>query len=354
MIAVNLILLGATLAGAPATEPVGKEFKVGSAELNVSLLPDKPEIMVGEPVYLSFQVKNRSDQDLQSIQFGYPRSEMNKSICYDLTVRDVNGKALRLVDGGWDFGGPIGPWKIPAKGTWVRRLFLPEWVKVTAASDYTIACKTTLKVSPYTPGRWDDKEKTTDLDVEVQAKLRVVPQDHQKMGVLIDRLGSALFAKNGIVSEEASRSLSYIEDDRVIPFFNKAMETKDYELKFAASNALAKFNSDAALAGLKKGMTTQAADFDFGAGPAPALASNIRIGAAQALSRSPHPDAKRLLLSFWEDPDKGVRQEVVQALGKMNSPESLEMLTKMSHDPDKIAREEASRYLKARTGKKKD
>ena len=170
MITINLVLLAAVLAGASPTEPVGKDFKVGKADLEISLHLDKPEIMVGEPVFLSFQVKNRSDQDLQSIQFGYPRSEMFKSVSYHLTVKDVNDKALPLVDAGWDFGGPMGPEKIPAKGTWVRRLFLPEWVKVTAASDYTITCKTTLKVSPYTTGRWDEKEKTTDLAVEVQAK----------------------------------------------------------------------------------------------------------------------------------------------------------------------------------------
>jgi hypothetical protein len=338
-----------------SVKPVGQDFKVGKADLEVSLVLDKPEIMVGEPLFLSFQVQNRSDQDLQTVQGGDYRNRLGRPESYVVTVMDENGKALPVIDAGQSMGGITGPQKIPAKGTWVRRLFLPNWAKLTAAGDYTITCKTTLKISPHTPGRWDWKEKTTDLAVEVQAKFRVVPQDHQKMEVLIDRLGSTMLGKNSEVSDEATRSLSNIEDDRVIPFFNKAMETKNYSLKFAALDALAKFKSDEALAGLKKGMTTQAADISNTTTEALAaqLASNIRHAAGCALSQSPHPDAKKLLLSMWEDPYNGVRIDVLHALGKMETPESLEMLQKMSHDHDKIVSDEALRYLKARTEKKR-
>ena len=168
------------------------------------------------------------------------------------------------------------------------------------------------------------------------------------MGKIIEDLGNAILAKSSDASDEATRSLSNIEDDRVVPFFNKALDTKDYSRKFAALDALAKFKSHEALAGLKKGMTTQATDISNATTEALAaqLASNVRHAAACALSQCPHPDAKRLLLSMWEDPYQGVRIDVLHALGKMDTPESLEMLKKMSHDPDKIVRDEALRYLK--------
>ena len=358
-ITLSFVVCCAVLAGTPvksaSVKPVGQGFKVGNADLEASLLPDKPEIMVGEPVYLSFQVQNRSDQDLQTIQGDGYQNGVGRPETYKVTVMDGKGKALPVIDVGPSMGHVTGPRKVPAKELWVRRLFLPHWVKVTAAGDYTITCKTTLKISPHTPGRWDGNEKTTDVDVEVQAKLRAVPYDSQKMGKIIEHLGNAMLGEHWDVSEQATRSLSDIEDDRVIPFFNKAMATRDYSLKFSALDALAKFKSDEALAGLKKGMTTQAPDIGSATTEVVAaqLAVNIRQAAAIALSRNPHPDAKRLLLSMWEDPDYGVRVDVLHALGKMDTPESLEMLQKMSKDADKIVRDEALRYLKLRMEKKK-
>lgn len=346
-----VVLLCASLA-----LPGDKDFKVGVADLEVRLLLDKPEIMVGEPLYLSFQVQNRSDQDLQTVQGGDYQNRLGRPESYAVTVMDENGNALPVIDAGPSMGGITGPQKIPAKGTWVRRLFLPNWVKLTTAGNYTITCKTTLKISPHTPGAWNMEEKSTKVDVEVQATLRVVTQDYQKMGVFIDRLGTAMLGKNSDASEEATRSLSYIEDDRAIPFFNRAIETKDYDLKFTALRALAKFNSDDAIAGLKTGMTTQAADIGNTTTESVAAqsAANIRHADACALSQSPHPDAKNLLLSMWEDPYYGVRVTVLHALGKMDTPESLDMLKKMTNDTNTMVRDEALRYLTLRTERPKD
>jgi HEAT repeat protein len=72
-----------------------------------------------------------------------------------------------------------------------------------------------------------------------------------------------------------------------------------------------------------------------------------------ALSRSPHPEATKLLLSLWQDPYYAVRIDVLHALGKMDSAESLELLRKMSTDTNETVRNEALRYLKLRMEKPK-
>ncbi|MBC8869213.1 MAG: HEAT repeat domain-containing protein [Planctomycetes bacterium] len=271
---------------------------------------------------------------------------------YAVKAVDPNGRAVPVLDAGPTMGGQEGPQEIPAKGTWARRLFLPRWVKLTQIADYTINCKTTLKISKATGGNWNPNEKTTNVVVETRTQLTVVPSDDARMGSPIEALGTKMLDAGSDISDEVVRYLTAIEDERVIPFFNEAASSNNYGLRFAAMNALAKFRSDDALQGIKKGMTTQAPDMMANAASeevAGQLADNLRHSAAVALSNSPHPKARSLLLSMWKDPYYGVRIDVLHALGKMDTPESLQMLRKMADDANKLVRNEALRYIDLRS-----
>jgi HEAT repeat protein len=81
---------------------------------------------------------------------------------------------------------------------------------------------------------------------------------------------------------------------------------------------------------------------------AASMAENIRHKAATALARSPHTQAKELLLSMEEDPARGVRLTVVQAAARMNTPESLALLKRRMQDSDATVRGEAARLLELR------
>jgi HEAT repeat protein len=129
------------------------------------------------------------------------------------------------------------------------------------------------------------------------------------------------------------------------------LDTDSYSLRFRALDRLARSNTDAALAGLKKGMATHGADIgnrrdndELGE----QLPSNIRNKAAHALARSPHAEARRLMLTFWNDPDKSVRLVVLHVLGRTDKPESLELIKKMTADENEMIRGKAERYLELR------
>jgi hypothetical protein len=157
-----------------------------------------------------------------------------------------------------------------------------------------------------------------------------------------------LLSKNGNESAEAQRQLSLIDDDRVIPWYVKAVATDDYELKFAALDRLGRLNSAEALAGVKVGMTTQGKDIGncTTAAVAEQCAENIRVEAAHALARSPQPDAKRLLMTMAEDPSKSVRLTAMQSCAAMNTPEGWAIVSKATNDADEMVRGEAARLLK--------
>lgn len=76
----------------------------------------------------------------------------------------------------------------------------------------------------------------------------------------IEDLGTTMLTARWDKAEAAAVNLSYIQDERVIPYFGRVLETNDYELKFKALGALAKFNDDGAFQTIKKGMETRRED----------------------------------------------------------------------------------------------
>ncbi|NNJ27677.1 HEAT repeat domain-containing protein [Alienimonas chondri] len=176
------------------------------------------------------------------------------------------------------------------------------------------------------------------------------PVDPAAVGPLIKELGGRMLAANGRVSEAAMRELSLIDDPRVIPWYVKAVKSDRSGLKFHALDRLSRLEGDDALAGLKIGMATRGADIGNAttAAVAAGSAENIRHKAAVALARSPHPQAKALLLSMEEDPSEAVRITVIQAAARMESAESLALLKRRAQDGDPRVRGEAARLLKLR------
>ena len=136
-----------------------KLYSTDLGKIEIALVPDKAVIMVGEPVSLSFTVRNLSDTDLQTIQGGDYRNRLGRPESYVITAFDPNGQTVPVLDAGPTMGGIEGPQKIPAKGIWTRRLFLPHWVKLSHVGEYTITCETKLKVSPASSGNWEPNRR---------------------------------------------------------------------------------------------------------------------------------------------------------------------------------------------------
>jgi hypothetical protein len=77
-------------------------------------------------------------------------------------------------------------------------------------------------------------------------------------------------------------------------------------------------------------------------GGADSLAVNIRVAAAYALARSPHPNAKAMLWTMEKDASKSVRLIVVQTAAKVETTEAQAIVQRGTHDADKMVRDEAN------------
>lgn len=329
-------------------------YRAGEWKIEVSVEPDKPSIMLGEPVYLSFRVQNHSDEDLQILVGGDYRNALGRPESFTVKTVSSGGKLVAQSDSGMQMGGMTGPQKLPAQGSYVFRLFLPHWATFADPGNYSIQCQRKLQLLKPEAGKFFAEQKTTDIEVQASGKIEVTPADKRKMGDIIAQLGKTMLGNSGDAAETAARTLDSIQDDRVVPYYLRALDSKSYTLKFVALGALSKFDSRDALAGLKRGMTTRAEDMENATTRevTEQLARNIRHAAAAALAKSKHPEAVPFLLSQRHDESEAVRITVLHALGKMKSAEALSILKEMTEDKSKRVSDEAKRYVHLMTESK--
>lgn len=346
----TFILLALTIQVSPV---FSETYRVNNHQIEVTLVPDKPAIMLGEPTYISFVVQNHSDVNLAVVVGGDYRNRLGRPESFTVAVTDKDGKNVFQPNAGMSMGGLMGPQKLPAKGNYIFRLFLPNWATFKKTGNYSIFTSRDLQIVEGPLEDWFNTEKTSKIHVQASTHIDVTPYNSKKMGALISNWGDTMLTKENSLSQyensqSAAHMLSALQDVRTIPYFAKALDTRNYGLMFKSLNALAKFDNKTAFEILKKGMKIQGKDIANTTTTelANQSAGEIRLTAAQALSNSPYPGSIPFLLTQRHDTYVGVRITVVQAAGKLEPETAIPILQEMSNDKDKQVSDEAKRYLK--------
>ena len=322
-------------------------YQAGSWPLEVSVVPDKPAILLDEPTSVSFVVRNLSREDLQILVGGDYQNELGRPSSFQVRVRRSDGRWVEQPKAGFSTGGLIGPKPLPAGGSHAFRLFLPHWATFEIPGTYTVSCKRILQVLRADVGPEFAKHPTTDVLTESEAKLEVEPRDPAALGALIEGYGETMLRAKGEKDGDAAvLALAWIDDPRVVPYFSRALSMRSYTMKFIALHVLGKFGTNEAFAALQAGMRTSPADFDSASSEQAARnAANIRTEAAGALRRCSHPKAREFLLAQRRDDAEGVRLTVLHVLGAMPPAEVTPLIQEMTEDQSQRVRDEAQRYL---------
>ena len=320
-------------------------YQAGSWQVEVTLVPDKSEILLGEPTSLSYIVKNLSRENLEVLVGGDYQNDLGRPASFQVRAQRRDGQWVDQPKVGFSTGGLVGPKPLPAGGTYAFRLFLPHWATFETHGSYTISCKRILQLVRAGAGAEFVKQPTTDIATEAQVRLEVAPRDSAALGKLIEEYGETMLRTKGEKEgDNAVLALAWIDDPRVVPYFSRALALRSYTLKFIALHVLGKFPTNEAFSALQAGMKTRAADFDPGEQSA-ASAANIRTAAAGALSRSEHPKAREYLIAQYGDEAEGVRITVLHALAAKSLEETKPLLLEMAKDGNPRVRELAQRYL---------
>lgn len=312
--------------------------------VEINLIPDKSEILINEPVYFSFEIKNLSKDELGFVQGGDYRNEFGRPESFKVEAVQDNGNLAEAVESRANFGGMIVFSKIPVGETLMVRLLSSHWFKFENAGNYVVRCSRQMIVAKYDSPDVSDKFRLPGFPVEVKTAIVVKPENYKKLGNIIDKIGNQIFDGNYEKSLEAVKSLSFINDNRVIKYFDRLIEKtlsndeKSYnELKFYAFRPLAKFVEQSALTAIVKGINSKNDD----------TRRNVSI----ALSLSLNPKAEKYLLLMRNDKFDAIRLDVAHYLGTKRTPASTEILKTMLNDESEIVRNQAETYLKERNAK---
>jgi hypothetical protein len=325
-------------------------FRAGPWPVEVTLVPDKRTILLGEPTTLSFVVRNLSAEPLQILVGGDYENELGRPASFQVRVRRRDGQWVDQPKVGFSTGGLIGPKPLPAGATYVFRLFLPHWATFETDGEYAVTCKRTLQLQRADVGPAFARTDTTDVIADAHAQLNVEPHDPEALGRIIEEYGETMLRAGGEKEGDAAvLALAWIDDPRVVPYFARALALRSYAMKFAALHVLGKFSTDEAFAALQSGMRTRAADLNSASNThAVQSAANIRMVGAGALLRCRHPQAREFLIAQRNDEAEAVRIIVLHAAATLPASRAIPVLEEMMHDPSERVRNEAGRYLRLR------
>ena len=332
---VSLLLL---LSNSSALAQVDKENT--EVPVRITLRPDKETIMLGEPLFISFEVTNLSGERLCLGVGGDYRNKFGRPESFKVSVTGEDGTAVPQPEAE-GLGGFVGCASIESGETYTVRLFLSHWATITRTGSYHINVKRGMGFSNYES--FDVRKQKYSMKADVNARFTVAPADENQMGAIINSLGSVMLDASNPSAAESAAALAWIHDKRVISYFAEAVrEFSDYEFfgltpeSLISSRAIAvlgTYDDDRAIQALEAVMNSPC--------------EHTRLDVAESFGESPHKSAIKLLLKMQDDNFWWVRKRVAQGLKGVNTKESLAALHKLLRDENEDVRNAAKETLKS-------
>lgn len=292
-------------------------------KFEVMLKPQKTLIMLGEPIFIDFDVKNLSDVDLGVLWGGDYRNEFGRPESFDVKVFDADSQLVPKPKT-MTFGGLSTFQKSPVGKSYNFRLYLPHWATIESIGDYQIQIDKDLVVKKYS-SKDMFVNMPAGIPVKLTTKINVIATNYEKMGDVIDEIGNKLVEGD----DTAERLAPFINDERIIKYLAQAIQKNEWLMRY-----LAKFNSDEALNAIVSRINDENQE--------------VRRNVSVTLALSVHPKASVYLLKMRKDKYYAIRLDVIHYLGRLKTAESTELLKEMMYDENEINRNEANRYLTER------
>lgn len=168
-------------------------------QVEIGLTADKAAITLGEPAYVSLEIKNHTAWDLCLGVGGDYRNNLGRPNSFKVTVNRIDGKAVPQPEVTSEGGGFLGCARAPAHGSHVIKLFLPHWATFEEPGSYTINVKRRFGI--FFSKQKSSQEKSSAavfpepdlvLEADVSAGIEVLPEDKDKLGETIKFFGSAM------------------------------------------------------------------------------------------------------------------------------------------------------------------
>ncbi len=333
-----------------------KRYRNQGFELEAGFTPDKAECIFGEPMFLTFSVKNLSDKPYGFFVGGDNRGSVRHNN-FRIAAVDEKGQPVRDPYSYNHFGGHGGDVVLQAGETYTERLYLGFWCAFEKPGQYTVTCKRTLSQN--------GAAKYPAAPIVAAFPLRIHPYDRGEMQEVIADLGRKLRRGDKQAVYDATLGLSAIEDEAVIPHLAVSLTKGDFQNRLPAVKALARFSTDATLDALLVALKDP--DYVVSGAAGESLRKNnladravdalldelksrqpaVRALAARALGYTGVERALDPLLEAMDDPDASVRSAAAEAAGKLGSKKAIALLKARVEGDDMGVRVAAAKGLRA-------
>ena len=353
-----------------ATTPVPQA--IDPAKIEAALVPEKNTILLGEPIFVTFTLRNKGSRDLGAClgDSAYYNDPADTRDYFKFTITDAQDNELAQIPGN---GPPLTIFagdqtcKFSAGGEYTAPLFLPTRIIFDKPGDYTIAVSKRAEFSfPNNPQKnpFDYSGTILTIDRKATTTIKVLPADPEKMGHLIDELGEKMVAYGKSTTQHQMEEdriqkdwfhgglkagegyfivakFTAIHDERMIPWLLRTAVTScNISFRQESLRALATFDSDAAFNALKTAMATPDdkvvdAPWESNSDEPRAPSKRFRETVLWAITGSKHPGAIAYALTFRHDPNYMMRFWVTNmACLRMNPEESVPVLRELAADTD--------------------
>ena len=307
-----------------------KGYKAGyAAEINhvtidAGFIPDKTKIILGQPLFITFTVANKSKFPYKFFIGGDNRGSVRHNN-FRITATDAHGKPVKDPYSYDNHGGMGNDIVLKHCEKYNERLFLNLWCAFAKPGIYTVTCQRTLR-------EYGKKPRRMPISVKSSFKLTIEPFSKKQMSDVIVDLGRKLRDGKPQDLYEASLALSTIADEQIIPHLALSLTRGNFRNKLPAIRGLSQFSVNAAANALVAAL--KAPDYV------------VRDAAGNALRNIKKTDyALQLLLPGLNDKSSAIRALTAQSLGILKNKEAYDPLLKATHDHEPAVRYAAATGL---------
>jgi HEAT repeat protein len=289
--------------------------------VEAGFVPEETEIILGQPLFITFAVTNRSEKPYRFFVGGDNRGSVRHNN-FRITAVDARGKPVKDPYSYNNFGGMGNNIVLEGGKSYSERLFLSHWCAFERPGPYTVTCKRVLK-------DYGEEPRNEEVVVTSSFDLTIAPFEAKQMRSVITVLGNKLRDGREKDLYEASLALAAITDEQVIHHLALSLSRGDYQNKLPAIRGLAQFRSDAAANALLIALK----DPDHA----------VRDAGGNALRKIEKLDqALQSLLPDLKHKSPSVRARTAQALGTTRAKGAFDALLKATHDSEPAVRHAAA------------
>lgn len=323
-----------------------KAYIIKCHQLTAGFIPDSKEVILGEPLFVTFVISNREDR---AFHFSHVRNEI-----FSITASNAIGLPVKNIFLGFEGNGFASKVTLPPSKDHRMRLFLNERCQFAQPGDYRVTCRCHFSHDLSYSNAINQAITTT-------FTLRINPANPGRISELIETWGQSVLT-NG-PPEEAVKALSEFNDARTIPYL-AVLVTNRSHVSYLAVTALSRYTTEpkafealtlalktcedyvAETAGkaLRTAHQADQAALEF----LPGLThreARLRIQTAKSISWTGSELALNPLCGLLSDSSNAVRYAAAQAIGQLGVTNSYTILTNCLSDADFTLRIAAVRGL---------